>query len=297
MEITVSIIIPFYSHKDWLIESLESVFNQTFNNFEVILVNDGSKEDISDIIEKYKNRISYYAQTNQGPAAARNLGISKAVGKYISFEDSDDIWLPQKLEKQVAFMEERQLNWSHTGFCYWWPGTNRTKAIVVNREYGDIYLQQHISVKMATPCVMINRDFMLKHQLRFPEQYRNGEDSALWMALAKLSPVGLLQEPLAKIRMRGTNSFSHAIERFNIGAEAYINYKNSDEPLPSFIINIKHIYYVYSKLFSGKITPVKEFLAKCLWTLPYCLERIYVKRIAKMSNKDEKYIIRSNNKL
>ena len=293
MAITVSVIIPFYNHKEWLEESLDSVFGQTFSDFEVILVNDGSSEDVTELLKKYEGRVSYFKQENKGPAAARNFGISKARGKYIAFEDSDDIWHPRKLEKQVAFMETRNLKWSHTGFYYWWPETNRLKVINVEREYGDIFIQQHISSKMATPCVMIEREVITKNELEFPTQYRNGEDSAFWMALAKISPVGLIQEPLAKIRMRGSNSYSHAIERFGIGAEAFLKYRNGTEKIPKGIIRIKRIYYFYNKIFSGRITPFKEFIAKCFWTIPYCIERVYVRRLAKNSNKDEVYILRN----
>jgi glycosyltransferase involved in cell wall biosynthesis len=292
MAITVSVIIPFFSHRDWLEESLDSVSSQTFTDFEVILINDGSSEDVSELLKKYDGKVRYYSQENKGPAAARNLGMSKAKGKYIAFEDSDDIWLPKKLEKQVAFMEARGLKWSHTGFYYWWPETDRLKEINVEREYGDIYIQQHISSKMATPCVMIEREVIINNRLEFPTQYRNGEDSAFWMALARISPVGLIQEPFAKIRMRGSNSYSHAIDRFGLGAEAYLRYSNSTEIIPKGIIRIKRIYYFYSKFFSGKITPLKEFVAKCFWTLPYFIERVYVKKLARNSNKDEVYILR-----
>jgi len=292
MQKKVSIIIPFYSGKEWLKKALESVFNQTFKDFEVILVNDGSKENISDILNQYDGRINYFEQVNQGPAAARNLGISKATGKYIAFEDSDDIWLPEKLEKQVEFMEYKGLTWSHTGFNYWWPESGNLRAIDVSNIYGDIYLQCYISIKIATPCVMINREFLMKENLCFPEDKRNGEDSDMWSSIAKLQPIGLVQEPLVNIRMRGTNSYSHAIERFKIGAEAYKKLKAGAKDIPKGIVRIKRIYYFYAKWFKGKVTPLKEFVAKCLWTLPYAIERVYVKKLIRMSNKDERFILR-----
>lgn len=292
MQKKVSIIIPFYSGKEWLKEALESVFNQTFKDYEVILVNDGSKEDVSDIIVQYKGRINYFEQINQGPAAARNLGISKATGKYIAFEDSDDIWMPTKLEKQVTFMEKLDLMWSHTGFNYWWPESNKLRSIDVSRIFGDINLQCYISIKIATPCVMINREFLLKENLWFPENKRNGEDSDMWGSIAKLQPIGLVQEPLVNIRMRGSNSYSHAVERFQIGAEAYNKLKLDSTGMPKGILRIKRIYYIYSKLFKGKVTPFKEFLAKCMWTVPYAIERVYVKKLIRNSNKDDKYIER-----
>lgn len=292
MSVLVSVVIPFYSNKEWLRESLKSVFDQTFTDFEVIIVNDGSNEDITDVIDLYKGRILYYQQENKGPAAARNLGISKAKGKYIAFEDSDDVWLPTKLEKQISFMEDRRLVWSHTGFYNWWPDENIIKKVNVEREYGDIYFQRFISVKMATPCVAILREFLIKEGLQFPEQYRNGEDGALWTKLSKLQPVGLILEPLTKVRMRKDNSFTHAIERFRLNAISYKIIKESPQDYPKGIIFIKHIYYCYSKIFSGKITPLKNTIAKFFWVMPYCLERLYVKKLAKNTNKDDKYILR-----
>lgn len=296
MQKKVSVIIPFYSHKEWLAESLQSVFNQTFQDFEVILVNDGSKEDITDVIGQYGERILYFEQENQGPAAARNLGISKASGRYIAFEDSDDIWLLEKLEKQVAFMEERGLVWSHTGFNYWWPETGKLKTIDVSLEYGDIYFQRHVASKIATPCVMIDRAFLMESGLRFPTYIRNGEDSELWTNLAKHNPIGLIEEPLTNVRMRGGNSYACAIDRFRLWAGTYAKMKENPESLPKGIIRIKHIYYIYAKMFSGKVTPCKEFLAKCLWTIPYTIERVYVKLLARMSKKEEKYIVRYSGK-
>ncbi len=290
-EVAVSIIIPFYSHKDWLLESLESVFSQTFKDFEVILINDGSQEDISDIINTYGDKIVYLTQVNQGPAAARNYGISIAKGKYIAFEDSDDLWLPNKLEKQIGFMESCGAEWSHTGFYYWWPNNNKLSIVDVTREYGDIYMQRFISVKMATPCVVIRRDLLEKERLSFPVEYRNGEDGVLFTKIAQNHPVALVEEPLAKIRMRGVNSNSHAIERFRLGALQYKKMCANRKSFPSMMIFIKSIYYIYSKLFNGRITKKNEFFAKCLWTIPFGLERIYVRYLAKHANKDKKYYL------
>lgn len=288
----VSVIIPFYNHRDWLEETLKSVFSQTYKDYEVILVNDGSKEDITDIIDKYGDKIIYREQANQGPAAARNLAMRIATGKYIAFEDSDDIWLPEKLEKQITFMEESGAVWSHTGFYYWWPEDDKTKIVDVSRDYGDIYKQRFVSVKMATPCVVIKKQVLDDEHLSFPVELRNGEDGYLFTKIARNHPVALVQEPLTKIRMRGTNSNSHAIERFRLQAASYDKLKKHKETIPGMILFIKSIYKLYSRIFTGKITPTKEYIAKCFWTLPFSMERIYVRYLAKHSNKDEKYILR-----
>lgn len=240
---TVSIIIPFYSHKEWLKESLESVFAQTFKDYEVILVNDGSKEDISDILDTFKEKIVYIEQDNKGPGAARNKGMSKAKGRFIAFEDADDIWLPNKLEKQIPFMDERNIIWSHTGFYNWWPDTNKLQQVNVSRDYGDIFVQRLISVRTATPCIVINRDFLISNDLKFPEDIRIGEDGAFYTSISKICPIGLVLQPLTKVRMRGSNSNTNAVERFRLNATSYLRLKDNRD-CPHLVVFIKKIYYL-----------------------------------------------------
>ena len=103
----VSVIIPSYNSEEWIVKTLNSVFAQTYNNLEVLIIDDGSTDGTKEVLSPYlkKGEVEYYFQTNQGPAAARNLGIEKAEGKYIAFLDSDDLWIEEKIEKQVRFLE------------------------------------------------------------------------------------------------------------------------------------------------------------------------------------------------
>lgn len=289
---TVSVIIPFYSHIDWLYEAIESVLAQTYPIYEIILVNDGSKEDMTEFLLKYGEKIQYVYQDNAGPATARNNGIKRATGDYIAFEDSDDIWLPTKIEKQVAFMEEIDAMWCHTGFYYWWPETGKLKVVNTSRDFGDIYLQRHVSTQIATPSLMLSRKVYATGNYFFPEGIRNGEDDQLYTKLAKHFPMALVQEPLLKVRMRGSNSQNHAIERFHLRVQNYNNWKTVGEQLPPMIHMIYGFYSLYAKIFGKKSNLFKNFLAKCFWTIPYFLERVYVKYLFKHMQKDEKYIKR-----
>lgn len=115
MKELVSIIIPFYSNKEWLIECLDSVKNQSYKNYEIILINDGSKEYIEDICSDYSNLL-YIKHKNLGVSSARNTGILKSKGKYIAFLDSDDLWETNKLEEQLNFMRRNNYKWSHTSY-------------------------------------------------------------------------------------------------------------------------------------------------------------------------------------
>ncbi|TYS59867.1 glycosyltransferase [Sutcliffiella horikoshii] len=104
----VSVIIPCFNSEKWIIETIDSVLNQTYSNIEIIVVDDGSTDNTKDVISNYSKRIKYIYQQNKGPSVARNLGIKKSKGKYVAFLDSDDLWESNKLEKQVEFLENNQ---------------------------------------------------------------------------------------------------------------------------------------------------------------------------------------------
>lgn len=101
----VSVIIPTYNRASLLPRALESVFNQTFRDFELIVVDDGSTDATPDVLKRFNGKIKYIRQENQGTAAARNRGIQESQGEYIAFLDSDDYWVPEKLEEQVKVLD------------------------------------------------------------------------------------------------------------------------------------------------------------------------------------------------
>src|SRR5438034_6092600 len=103
----VSVVIPTYCHQDTIIDTLKSVFLQTFQDFEVIVVNDGSPDETAQLVAPLAavGRIRYLEQSNQGQAAARNRGLEEATGEFISFLDDDDLWPADKLEWQVSYLE------------------------------------------------------------------------------------------------------------------------------------------------------------------------------------------------
>ena len=103
--VKVSVIIPAYNGDRYIKEAIDSVLAQTYTDYEIIAVDDGSTDSTKNIIQQYGDRVKYYSQTNQGVAASRNLGLSQAKGKYIAFLDQDDVFLPHKLASQVAVLE------------------------------------------------------------------------------------------------------------------------------------------------------------------------------------------------
>lgn len=106
----VSVIIPTYNRSHFIKDAVESVFNQTYSNFELIVIDDGSTDNTKEVLAEYGDKLQYVYQNNQGRSAARNLGISFAKGEYIAFLDSDDVWFADKLERQVPVLESAPEN-------------------------------------------------------------------------------------------------------------------------------------------------------------------------------------------
>ena len=110
----VSVIIPTYNRAHLIKRSAESVLNQTYTNLELIIVDDGSTDDTEEVVKTLNdNRVTYIKQPNQGACAARNNGIDHAKGEFIAFQDSDDVWHEDKLEKQIKCLKE-----TGADFCF-----------------------------------------------------------------------------------------------------------------------------------------------------------------------------------
>ena len=114
----VSIIIPTYNRSHLITHSIESILRQTYKEYEIIVIDDGSTDDTETQLKKYSDQIKYIKQKNRGAGAARNQGLFEAKGKYIAFLDSDDLWVEHKLELQVEIMEKLpELGFLSTEFC------------------------------------------------------------------------------------------------------------------------------------------------------------------------------------
>jgi len=143
----VSVIIPVYNNVLYLGEAVESVLKQSYTNYEIIIVDDGSTEDIAGSIQQYldvNENIRYVRQENKGPGPARNAGIRMAKGKWIAFLDADDIWMPEKLEKQITFLREHP-NTFVTGAM---QGLDGRSGVPVLSE--DIQCFTHLATKAET---------------------------------------------------------------------------------------------------------------------------------------------------
>lgn len=205
-EILVSVIIPFFKNREWLEEAIESVLKQSYKNIEILVINDGSNEDLSKIIEKYKLNIIYIKQKNKGAAYSRNIGIKLSSGQYIAFLDSDDIWRNNKIEKQLNYMLKNNEVWTHTNYSIFGEKIKR-KIKDLSHFQGDILFESLAVCPIATPCVMVKSSILKENnKLRFEVGMDSGEDYILWLKLASLYKLGIVDEDLTKVRIRGSNS-------------------------------------------------------------------------------------------
>jgi glycosyltransferase involved in cell wall biosynthesis len=200
---SVSVVIPTFNRKDYVQEAIESVLSQTFTDYEIIVVDDGSTDCTGEVLSvRFGPLIHYVWQENQGESVARNQGVKLSQGEYIALLDSDDLWEPQKLEKQVAALESSQ----STILVF----TSSWRIDAASHKLGDAPTDQNIHqdqltiealclyniMGSAVSTAMIRRDAFNAVE-GFDPSIRYGEDWDLWLRLRLHGSFRFLNEPLA----------------------------------------------------------------------------------------------------
>ena len=213
-----SVIIPVYNAGAYIEASLASVFAQTCQDFEVIVVDDGSTDDTADLVNTFSHHaVRYVYQENAGVAAARNTGLNLVRGQLIAFLDSDDLWHPRKLEAHL----ERLQNAPHLGMSFNWfevfydrPDLDRLSPWFAppaqsTLSWEDFLLRNWTgtssTVVVRTECLRgrLEKGQLEKGQLKFDARFRTGEDYQLWIAIAQSGyEIGFISEPLTFYRKR-----------------------------------------------------------------------------------------------
>ncbi|MBT2728959.1 glycosyltransferase family 2 protein [Bacillus sp. ISL-75] len=183
-EAAVSIITPTYNASKFITETIHSVKEQTFTNWEMIIVDDCSLDNTVDIVKQemvHDSRIKLFElKENSGPANARNRAIAAAKGNYLAFLDSDDLWLPQKLERQVVFMEKNDLAFSYTDYRI--MNENGDKTDVVFRAPPKLEYKSLLKNTMiGTLTVLLDKRKVGAVQM--PLQKDCSEDYGLWLSI------------------------------------------------------------------------------------------------------------------
>jgi len=207
----ISVIIPTYNSAQFIAEALESVFVQTYKDYEVIVVDDGSTDNTKEVLKPYMSKIRYIYKENGGAASARNVGIKNARGEYIAFLDSDDLWLPEKLEKQVKYFEEHlQVDMVFADCVRFGEEVlntrNGTRQLVSDDMFVNIWWYNIV----PTSTVIVRKSCFEKVGL-FDEarEIETAEDAEMWLRIAREYKVGYLKEVVTKYRVR-TSGYSRS---------------------------------------------------------------------------------------
>ena len=173
----VSVLMPVYNtREEWLHEAIESILNQTFTDFEFLILDDGSTNNAADVIKSYSDkRIKYIYKENSGISDTLNLGISKAKGEYIARMDSDDISLPERFAKQIEYMDAHPEVGVLGTSIQVFGNKEELRSPQKNVGYLDMMRQSQV----AHPAVIIRKSVMQNYN---PE-YEYAEDYELWSRL------------------------------------------------------------------------------------------------------------------
>lgn len=183
---TVSVVMPTYNCADYIAKSIDSVIAQTFGDWELLVMDDHSSDNTADVLapylEKYGNIHYHCSPKNVGASAMRNEGIMNSTGRYIAFLDSDDLWMPNKLEKQLEFMQKHDAAFSCTGYEYMDASGKRLMSAYIPQEKVDYKRCIRLSNPIGTLSAMFDTQKVGKIQAP-PIKKRN--DFAMWLQILK----------------------------------------------------------------------------------------------------------------
>ncbi len=219
----VSVIMPTYNYAQFISDAIESVINQTWEIWEMLIVDDGSTDNTKSVVQSYvskDSRIRYFAlgQNSGRAAVARNYGISNSKGKYIAFLDSDDMWKPTKIEKQIELLENddniflvysRYIVIKNGIFLRILPKRKKLRS-------GNVFVPLFLSNNFIGSSSVLLRNIVKENNYLFDTDIRLRaiEDYALWLKIAKNKHIAYIDEPLVVYREHGSNT--------SIGIKSYL---------------------------------------------------------------------------
>lgn len=188
----VSVIIPTCNRASYLKKAIFSVLEQSFPFFEIVVVDDGSDDETEKVIKGFNDkRLKYIFQENKGVAAARNTGLNLAGGKFAAFLDSDDYWMPGKLEMQIKFMQESGFRISQTNEI-WIRHGKRVNAMDKHQKPCGWIFEKSLELCLVSPSCTVMDMELVDEGFIFDEDFIACEDYDLWLRISLKYPVGLL---------------------------------------------------------------------------------------------------------
>jgi glycosyltransferase involved in cell wall biosynthesis len=205
----VTVIITCYNIRDYLEDAICSVLNQTYDNLEIIVVDDGSTDGTDELMRSYRMALVYLEKVNGGPSSARNYGVARARGEFVAFLDGDDIWERFKLEQQVAVLSTHtELGMVFSDFSTFDEAgtvvTEKNKSMFCHLEpLAYEYLVDRNN--FIYPSTVLIRKKVLDQVGGFDESLRGPEDWDLWLRIVRYAAIAGIHAPLARIRQHATN--------------------------------------------------------------------------------------------
>ena len=216
MDGLISVIVPVYNVEKYIVETMECVAAQTYEDWELLLVEDGSSDGTAEKIRRYveekgEKRIRLIMQpSNGGAAAARNRGLAEARGRYIAYLDADDLWVPEKLERELRFLQEKDAAFVFTGYEFA-DEQGRGTGRVVRVPETLSYRQALSNTTIFTTTVMFDTAKIPREELQMPQV--KSEDTALWFRVLRSGYTAYgLDENLVKYRRTGKTLSSNKLE-------------------------------------------------------------------------------------
>lgn len=216
---TVSVVIASYNRASLLKEAIDSVLTQDFDDFELIVVDDGSTDDTPELLRSYAN-ICVVRQDRRGVSAARNAGVRRASGEFLAFLDSDDLWLAEKLSAQIAFFKTHPRAVICQTEEIWIRRGVRVNPRRRHRKYSGMIFERSVELCLVSPSAVMLERSLLDKVGRFDESLPACEDYDLWLRIACRFPIHLITTPLVIKRGGHPDQLSRVpgLERFRIYA-------------------------------------------------------------------------------
>ena len=236
-----SIIMPSYNTAKYIKYTIESVINQTYTNWELLIVDDCSTDKTDEIVKKYKDdRIKYFKnETNSGAAISRNKALMEAKGKWIAFLDSDDLWVKDKLEKQIKFMKENNYHFSYTQYEEIDENSNSLNRLIS----GPKKITKTGMFNYCWPgCLTVMYDAEKIGLIQIEDLPKNN-DYAMWLKVIRKTNCYLFKENLAKYRIRSGSISNHGVMK--LIKYHYILYKYGEKmnPISSLFNTIRNLLF------------------------------------------------------
>lgn len=264
----VSIIIPSFNAEKYISHAIETSLSQSFQDFEIIIINDGSTDATESIVKefqvKYSDKIVYVYQKNKGLAVTRNVGLEIAKGDYIALLDADDVWLPNRLAVQVPILDEDlSIGLVHANITRITDAGDVIGTPLRNKKYLEGYIFEHIFLRnadIACPTVLFRKACCTKVGNFDPNLTRLGcEDRDLWLRIAKEYKFAYVDEVLSYYRIT-KNSMSQNLEKM-LKARLYVIDKYAPDSGSNHQLRNRALAKVYRDLGDGALLTQNKVLA------------------------------------